>query len=153
VAIGPANVTQRAEISASVGVSPLGTSIAGGGKNSSPTTTDTTYAYYRFDAFAIRPGSLETSADSFTFPEFKVEVMEGPIAILPFNLSVQALSASSLRLTWNSVSGLTYKVLSRSTITSNETTNATILATGSSTSYTNLPLSGARRFFRVVATP
>jgi hypothetical protein len=130
------------------------TTISGGGTNWSHTITDNTYAYHRFDAFAIRPASLETSADSFTFPEFKVEVVEGPVALPPFSITgVQILSPSSIRLTWASVSGVAYQVLSRGTITSSETTNATIVATGSSTSYTNAPLSGMRRFYRVLATP
>jgi hypothetical protein len=128
------------------------TSITGGGTNWSHTITDNTYAYHRFDAFAIRPASLEASADSFIFPEFKVEVVEGPLAISPFNLSVQTLSPSSIKLTWDSISGVTYRVLSRGAISSPETTNATIVATGSSTSYTNPLVSGPARYYRVSAT-
>lgn len=128
--------------------------ITGGGTNWSHSITDNNYAYHRFDAFAIRPNSLETSADSFTFPEFIVEVVEGPVAVLPFNITaIEALSPNAVKLTWDSVGGTTYHVLSRATITSLETTNATIVATGASTSYTNSPLSGAERYYRVLAVP
>lgn len=129
------------------------TSITGGGTTWSHTITDNTYAYHRFDAFAIRPGSLETSADSFTFPEFKVEVVAGPVALPPFSIRIQTLSPSSIRLAWDSVSGVTYHVLSRGAITSPETTNATIVATGNSTFHTNSPLSGTGRYYRVLAIP
>jgi hypothetical protein len=128
--------------------------ITGGGTNWSHTIADNTYAYHRFDAFGLRPNSLETSADSFTFPEFIVEVVEGAVALFPFNITgLEALSPSSVKLTWDSVSGVTYHVLSRNTINSLETTNATIVATGNSTSYTNSPVSGAERYYRVLAIP
>jgi hypothetical protein len=128
--------------------------ITGGGTNWSHTITDNAYAYHRFDAFGLRPNSLETSADSFTFSEFLVEVVQSAVALLPFNITrIETLSPGSVKLTWDSVSGATYRVLSRNTITALETTNATIVATGSSTSYTNSPVSGAERYYRVVATP
>jgi hypothetical protein len=126
------------------------TTITGGGTNWSHAITDNSFAYHRFDSFAVRPASLETSADSFTFAEFKVEVVE---ATPPFNIRIQVLSPTSIKLTWNSVSGVTYKVLSRNTISSIETTDATIVATGSSTSYTNAPVSAAERYYRVLAVP
>lgn len=128
--------------------------ITGGGTNWSHAITDNNYAYHRFDAFALRPNSLETSADSFTFSDFTVEVVESAVALLPFTITaIEPLSPSSVKLTWDSVSGVTYHVLSRATITSLETTNATIVATGSSTSYTNSPVSGAERYYRVLAIP
>jgi hypothetical protein len=76
-------VTRTATNSVTVAVS-----ITGGGTNWSYTATETNYAYHRFDVFAIRPYSLETTADSFTFPNFKVEVMSTP--------SVTTLPASDL---------------------------------------------------------
>ena len=83
----------------------LTTTITGGGSNWTFSVTDTNLAYHRFDAFAIRPNSLETSADSFTFPEFKVEVIRS--AISPFKItSFQLLDPSSVALTWTSVSGV-----------------------------------------------
>jgi hypothetical protein len=126
------------------------TTISGGGNIWTFTSTDTNYAYHRFDAFAIRPNSLETSADAFTFPEFKVEVVATGIA--PFNItSIKFQPPNSVALTWQSINGITYQVLSTPTLNpSSWTTNATVVATGSSTSYTNTPISGAR-FFRVVS--
>lgn len=130
------------------------TTITGGGTNWSHSVTDNNYAYHRFDAFGLRPNSLETTADSFTFPDFIVEVIEGPAVFPPFEIGgVEMLSPNALKLTWDSVSGTTYQVLSRPTITSAEVTNATIVATGSSTSYTNSPLTGVERYFRVLAIP
>ena len=130
------------------------TTITGGGTNWSHTVTDNNYAYHRFDAFGIRPNSLETSADSFPFPEFKVEVVQGAVSVPPFNISsIEALSPNSVKLTWDSVSGATYHILVRDSVNGAESTNATIVATGSSTSYTNSPLSGTERYFRVAAPP
>ena len=124
------------------------TTISGGPTTWSHTVTDNNYAYHRFDAFGLRPNSLETSADKFTFPEFKVEVIAVPIIT-----EVLALAPNSVKLTWESVSGVTYHVLSRGSITGAEMTNATVMATGSSTSYTNTPTLGAERYYRVLALP
>lgn len=130
------------------------TSISGGGTNWSHSVTDDNYAYHRFDAFAIRPNSLETSADSFTFAEFKVEVLQGAVTLPPFNITaIEALSPNAVKLTWESVSGATYHVLARNSIGGPETTNATVVATGSLTSYTNTPVAGTERYFRIAAPP
>lgn len=128
------------------------TSITGGGTNWTHTITDNNYAYHRFDAFAIRPNSLETSADSFTFPEFKVEVLQGAISVPPFGLAIQSLTSGAVKLTWESVIGATYHVLTRDSINGIETTNTTMVATGSLTSFTNNP-AGGERYYRVVAPP
>lgn len=131
--------------------------ITGGGTNWSHSITDNNYAYHRFDAFGIRPNSLETSADSFTFPEFLVEVLQGAISVSPFDItSIQALAPGSVKLTWNSEVGAIYHVLSTDSLGSPIwTTNATIVATGSSTSYTNSPIPGSvtERYYQVLAPP
>lgn len=128
--------------------------ISGGGTNWSHTVTETNAAFHRFDAFAIRPNSLETTADSFTFSDFIVEVLQGAVSVAPFNItSVQSLSPTAVKVTWSSEVGATYHVLSRATLTGVETTNATIVATGTSTSYTNSPISGSERYYRVLAPP
>jgi hypothetical protein len=129
--------------------------ITGGGTNWSHTITDTNYVYHRFDAFGIRPNSMETSADGFTFSEFKVEVLQGLVPVNPFSItSVQALAADSIKLTWQSQAGASYHILSSPSLGSpNWTTNGTVAATGSSTSYTNTPVSGAERYYRVVGLP
>jgi len=130
------------------------TSLSGGGTNWSHTITDNNYAYHRFDAFGIRPNSLETSADNFTFAEFKVEVLQSAVTLPPFNITaIEALSPNAVKLTWESVSGATYHVLVRDSINGAETTNATIVAMGSLTSYTNSPLAGTQRYFRIATPP
>jgi len=135
----------------------LTASITGGGTNWTHSVTDTNYAYHRFDAIALRPNSLETSADSITFPDFKVEVLNATIPVTPFNITgIQALSAgpSSVRITWNSISGVNYQIQSRNSLSSGSwATNATVQATGASTSYTNSPGGASALFYRVVATP
>jgi hypothetical protein len=132
-------------------------SITGGGTNWSHSVTETNYAYHRFDSFGIRPNSLETSADSFTFHQFIVEVLQSAVAVPPFSLtSVQALAPGSVKLTWASVTGATYYLLSADSLSAPTwTTNATIVATGSSTSYTNSPIPGTvtQRYYRVLAPP
>lgn len=131
--------------------------ISGGGTNWLYSAAETVYAYHRFDAFAIRPNSLETSADGFMFPQFTVAVIDGPVlvSVPPFNITgVEQLSPSALKLTWASINGASYHVLSSPSLTTpNWTTNETVLATGSSTSYTNTPLSGTQRYYRVVGLP
>ncbi|MEK7781109.1 MAG: hypothetical protein AAB370_06380 [Verrucomicrobiota bacterium] len=128
--------------------------ISGGGTNWSHSVTETNAGYHRFDSFGIRLNSLETSADSFSIAEFKVEVLQGAVSVPSFNItSIESLSQTALKLTWNSVSGASYHVLSRSTLSGVETTNATIVATGSSTSYTNNAVSGSERYYRVLAPP
>ena len=127
------------------------TTIGGGGSNWTFSATETNFAYHRFDAFAIRPNSLETSADRFTFPEFKVEVTQS--ALPPFTItSIQHSTPTSVALTWQSVSGTTYQVESTPTLNpATWTTNATVIATGAFTSYTNASISGKALFYRVAS--
>jgi hypothetical protein len=132
----------------------LTTTITGGGTNWTFTSTETNLAYHRFDTFAIRPNSLETAADSFNFLEFKAEVLQGAVTVNPFNITdIQILSPGSVKLSWASQSGVNYQVLSKDSLTSpNWVTNATVLATGASTSYTNSTAVSAR-FYSILATP
>ena len=136
-----------------VNSSTVGASITGGGTNYTFSATDTNdYGYHRFDVFAMRPNSLETSADSFTFNEFKVEVYQASIQAPPFNISAFNMpSPSSFVLTWASASGVTYAVESTAALGTSWTTNALVPATAATSSYTNTPLSGAQRFYRIVA--
>jgi hypothetical protein len=128
--------------------------ITGGGTNWTFTATDTNFAYYRFDTFAIRPNSLETAADSFNFPEFKVEVVQSSITVNPFNITdIQLLSPGSVKLSWASQNGVTYQVLSKDSLAAPAwVTNATVTATGPSTSYTN-STAVSSKFYRILATP
>lgn len=117
--------------------------------------TDSTYAYHRFDAFAIRPNSQETTATTFIFQEFKVEVIAAAVQVNPFNITdVSVLSPGAVKLTWDSVNGTTYNVLTRDSLTTGSwTTNATVQATDVSTSYTNSPIAGSvtERYYRIQA--
>jgi hypothetical protein len=137
-----------------VNVATITASITGGGTNWSHSVTDTNFAYHRFDSFALRPNSLETSADSFTFHQFKVEVLQALALVPQFRITeVRSLAPDAVKLTWESVSGATYHVLTRDSLTGPESTNATIVANGSSTSYTNAPVVGLQRFYRILAPP
>jgi hypothetical protein len=49
--------------------------ITGGGLDLFNSAADAAYACHRFDCFAIRAGSVTDAAASFTFTEFKVEVL------------------------------------------------------------------------------
>jgi hypothetical protein len=75
--------------------------------------------------------------------------------VAPFSITeVQLLSPTSLKLTWDSVSGKSYQIQSTPALNPTSwSTNATVTASGTATSYTNSPLSGGQRFYRVVATP
>ncbi len=72
-------------------------SITGAGTNYTTTVTDTQFAYPRFDAFAIRPNSLETTADGFTISRFTVQVLETAPAPIPLNVSA---AGGAITLTW-----------------------------------------------------
>jgi hypothetical protein len=126
--------------------------ISGGGTNWSFTSTDTNFAYHRFDAFGIRPSSLETTADSFTIPDFIVQVVQNPVT--SFNITgITHPTPTSVVLTWDSTANTSYDIQSTASLTpaATWTTNATVMASGTSTSYTNSPISGSSRFFRVVS--
>lgn len=128
------------------------TKISGGGTNWTWSVTDTTYAYPRFDAFGIRPPMLETSFDQLFIPEFKVEV--GEVALVtnvpPFKITeARLISPAELKLTWESVAGVSYDILSRESLTTGTwVTNATVVATGTLTSYTNT-VSGTESYFKI----
>src|SRR6185369_16002762 len=96
--------------------------------------------YHRFDSFAIRPATQESTASSFTFSRFLVQVIS---VAVPFNItSITHPTADSAVITWDSTSSRSYQVQSRDSLTSgNWNTNATVSAIGSSTSYTNSGIS------------
>jgi len=134
--------------------------ISGGGSNWTYTATETNAAYHRFDSFAIRPNSLETAADSFPFPEFKVEVTttNPPVPNIITNLPAyqitegKLLSPTLFKLTWQSTNGVSYDVLSRTSLsTGTWITNASVVATGLTTSYTNTQSAGVQNFYRISA--
>jgi hypothetical protein len=75
----------------------LTASITGGGTNYTTSFQDTIYAYPRFDAFAIRPESVENTAGSFTISRLLVQVVNATPAAIPLNVSS---SGGNVTLTW-----------------------------------------------------
>lgn len=133
------------------------TRIFGGDQDLQFSVQDTVTNYYRFDTFAIRPNNRTQSADHFTFSEFKVEVLPIPVQLPPFSItSIERLSPSDVKVTFESVPGKTYVLESRDQVNSGVwTTNAITTATGTTTSLTNsgIPPSVTQRFYRVGRTP
>ena len=76
----------------------INATISGGGTNWTLSATDNTYAYHRFDAFAIRPNSTETTSADFEFLQFKVEVMQATPPAIPLNIQA---SGSQVTLIWS----------------------------------------------------
>jgi hypothetical protein len=129
--------------------------ISGGGLNLTHTVTDNTFGYSRFDAFGIRPNSLATTASSFSFTQFRVEVLEAVIPVNPFDITeVRLIAPGVVRLAWESVNGTTYQIQSRDSLTAGGwITNATVQAIDTTAAYTNSPIAPdvTQRYYRVVA--
>lgn len=144
-------VTRVAEHSVDVSAS-----ITGGSLAWTFSVTDTSLAYHRFDAFGIRPNTLETTADQFTFHEFKVEVLRTETPLAPFDITgIRIGTAGAVEVTWASTSGLSYRVQSRDSLSSGTWADvATVNATGSSTTFIDSGRPFATvRFYRIVAQP
>jgi hypothetical protein len=102
-----------------------------------------------FDTFALRPLNDATTATNFTFTEFKLEKVGSSSFIIT---SIRALPPNQQVITWQSQAGKNYVVVSRPALNFGTwTTNATVMASGTSTSYTNTAPSPI--FFRVGQTP
>lgn len=137
--------------------------VTGGALNHSVTVVDTnTYAVpglRKFDGFSIRSNRKEDVADFLTISEFKVETMPvpsgGTTSHPAFSLTSVSATGGSAILTWNSISGRSYEVLSTVNLATGPwVTNATVTATGATTSYTNGGVSGdIQRYFRILAPP
>jgi len=129
----------------------ISNSITGGGTNWMFAVTETNLAYHRFDAFAIRPNSLETSADSFDIPEFKVEVLAGPVSPVSISLSNISRTGNSVALQWTPTppGSYSYSVLRKISLTD---ANWTTLQGGISTSsYTDTTATGSTGFYRITS--
>ena len=126
-------------------------SFTGGGTNWTFFITETNQAYHRFDAFAIRPNSLETSADSFNISELKVEVLAG--SPIPASITITNVSrnGNNVTLGWSPTPAGTYSysVLRKINLTdANWTTNQTGI---SATTYTDTTATGNTGFYRVTS--
>ena len=103
-------------------------SIRGGGTNWTFSLTETNQSYHRFDAFAMRPNSIETSADSFNISELKVEVLAGPTIPDSITLTNISRSGNNVTLAWlpTPAGAYSYSVLRKTNLTdANWTTNQT----------------------------
>jgi hypothetical protein len=122
----------------------VGATITGGGTNWTWSAADTNgFAYHRFDVFAIRANSLETAADTFTIPEFKVEVLTSavtPPARIPL---IMSHSGGNLVLSWTNPTGFTYTLTASGSLTGTYTNVTT-------TSPYTAPTSGNQAFYRLV---
>jgi hypothetical protein len=126
------------------------TTITGEGAAWSHTVTDGTFGYHRFDAFAIRPNTMEGTASRFDFSRFKVEVIGGAA---PFRITaVERLPAGSVRLTWDAAANATYEVQARDSVSSGDwAVVGTVTASSNSASFTDETLAGrSQRYYRIV---
>jgi len=112
--------------------------ISGGGTNYTFTATDTSSAFPRFDSFAIRPNSLETTADNFTISRFTVQVVNAAPTPAPLNI---AAAGNNVTLTWTNSQ---FSLQAAPTVTGTYTN-----IPGATSPYT-VPTSGAARFFRLI---
>jgi hypothetical protein len=108
--------------------------------------------YHKFDTFMIRVDGSSLVADRLVLKEFKVETLLMP----PFNITTaHAIDANNFRLIWESLAGQNYRIDSKDTLAAATwTSNATVTAAGTTTTWTNAGTSTAsQRFYRVVNTP
>jgi hypothetical protein len=128
----------------------LAASITGNGTNWTHSITDTNFAYHRFDAFAIRPNSLETSADNFVFAEFKVEVLAfTPPVPASITLGTISRSGNNVTLNWTPTpaGSFTYTVQRKTNLL--DATWTTLVTGLSAPTYTDTTASGDKGFYRV----
>jgi hypothetical protein len=123
--------------------------ISGGGTNWTHSVTETNFAYRRFDSFAIRPNSLETSADLFNFSEFKVEVVAVSIAPASISLGTISRSGNNVTLNWTPTpaGSFTYTVQRKTNLL--DATWTTLVTGLSAPTYTDTTASGDKGFYRV----
>jgi len=124
--------------------------IVGGGTNWSFSVTETNQAYHRFDAFGIRPNSLETSADSFDIAEFKVEVVAGPSSPNSILLGNATRNGNTVSLVWTPTptGSFTYTVQRKINLTDAWST----LQSGiSATTYQDTSATANTGFYRVTS--
>ena len=127
----------------------LTNSITGGGTNWTFSVTETNFAYHRFDAFGLRPNSLETSADSFSVPNFKVEVLAGPAVPTSINLTSVSRNGGNVALTWNPTPSGTYSYSVQRKLNLTDVSWTTLTNGTSATTYTDTTATGSTGFYRV----
>jgi hypothetical protein len=123
------------------------------GWSTSHTATDSLNPYFRFDGFALRPATVEDTANSFTFTRFKAVVE--PFA---FGLRITSIQPTleGVTLTWDSTPNRTYHIEVRESLGGEGfwATLGTVVATGTSASFTDVDAAFAtQRFYRLVESP
>jgi hypothetical protein len=126
-------------------------SITGGGTNWTFSVTETNLAYHRFDAFAIRPNSLETAADSFNIPEFKVEVLAGPASPTSIVLGSVSSSGNSVTLSWTPTPSGSFSYTVQRKINLTDASWKTLQTGILTTTYTDTTATGNTGFYQVTS--
>ena len=124
-------------------------SSTGGGTNWTFSVTDTNFAYHRFDAFGMRPNSLETSAGSFVVPNFKVEVLAGPAVPTSINLTSVSRNGGNVTLAWNPNPSGTYSYSVQRKLNLTDPSWTTLTNGTPATTYTDTTATGSTGFYRV----
>jgi hypothetical protein len=125
--------------------------ITGGASSWSFSVTETNMAYHRFDAFGIRPQSLETTADSFNISQLKVEVLAGPA--VPASIAMGAISrtGNSVSLQWTPSPAGSYTYTVQRKINLSDATWTPLQSGITATTYTDTTATGGTGFYRVTS--
>jgi hypothetical protein len=126
-------------------------SISGGGTNWTYSVTETNQAYHRFDAFAVRPNSLETSADSFNIPGLRVEVLAGPVTPASITLAGVSRSGNNVTLSWTPTPAGSFSYTVQRKINLTDANWTTLQAGVTTVSYTDTTATGSTGFYRVTS--
>jgi hypothetical protein len=126
------------------------TSMKGEGVDLTHVATDETFAYHRFDAFAIRPNTLEGTASQLEIKRFKVELISTASAFR--FVEIVRTDVSSITYRWESEIGRTYRIESRDSLTTGDWEfKASVVANGPVTGYGETGiLTNRTRFFRAL---
>jgi hypothetical protein len=123
------------------------------GTNWTFTATDTNgFGYHRFDSFTMRPNTRESADDTFSIPEFKVEVLTPPVTS-PTNIIITSVSRSGNNVTlgWSATPAGTYtfSVLNKTNLAAATwSTNQTGI---SATTYMDTTATPKNRFYKVTS--
>ena len=127
----------------------LNGSPVGGTSFSDSSVTVQTYSYMvRAVKMQTTPSGTYSNGSQGIFTAIAVTNLAGPIVVVP------SLVTDGLTLTWNSQSGLVYRVLAKTNLTqaSWSDVSSSLTATGSSTSWTDTNFSlNPQRFYRIAS--
>jgi hypothetical protein len=113
------------------------------------TAAETNNAYHRFDVFAMRPEKVETTADTFTIPEFKVEVLSLAPVLQSITTTSVSRNGNNVTLTWNPNPAGTYSYSVLRKLSLSDATWTTLQSGISTTNYTDTTATGGTGFYRV----